>query len=466
MYALLLPYIAFGLMRELYNKTRSDVSTPPIMSTKARRTLYAALSLLRSRYLTLGMVALLFGVSILTFNFTNEYFALNRETPPTELPSFKSMINRIGVAPYFFKESDANYLAWPAFPERQFYRVGMMSWPYAFFPPFVKQRIDAPPRLLVILGIAAAGASLFGLLFVRRHKILLASLTLSGFCWALPMRHNSAYPWHDFDSIFYIGVTLTLFSLLLLCLRRLSSERLIAALSVAALLIFVLSALRMSQLNSANRTPELHQAVMDDFEYIRDMTDGGVILVNAMPKLYGGLAAFPYYLSGRIGIYAHETASPARTHDFVITGMRAGGLASLTPQNRMIFLYERNDYHRYISESIERAEPLIRAAFDVYIVDNALIYVNDACQEHDLSEKFFLAVYPSVKKDLPGYRRQHGFHNLDFRFEEQAVWLGERCIAVASLPDYDVARIKTGQFIQLPDGSFENLWEGEIHLTQ
>ena len=459
-YALLLPFIVFGLMRGFYYKTRSGVP-PPSCQLK-----YATLSLLRSRYLTLGVVALLFGVSVLTINFTNEYFALNRETPPTELPSFKSMISRIGVDPHFSKPESPTYLAWPTFPERQFYRVGMMSWPYAFFPPFVKQRLDAPPRLLVILGIAASGASLFGLLFVRRHKILLASLTLSGFCWALPMRHNTAYPWHEFESVFYIGVTLTLFSLLLLCLRRLSSERLIAALSVAALLIFAVSALRMSQLNSANRTPELHQAVMDDFEYIRDMTDGGVILVNAMPKLYGGLAAFPYYLSGRIGIYAHETASPARTHDFVITGMRAGGLASLTPQNRMIFLYEWDAYHRYISESIERAEPLIRSAFDVYIVDNAMIYFKDACQEHDISEKFFLAIYPSVKNDLPRYRRQRGFHNLDFHFEEQAVWLGERCIAVASLPDYDIARIKTGQFIQLPDGSFQHLWEGEIHLTQ
>ena len=189
-YALLLPFIAFGLTRELI-KARSNVSPA---SGALRQLRHLTLSLLRSRYLTLGVVALLFGVSVLTVNFTNEYFALNRETPLTELRSFKSMINRIGVSPYFFKETDANYLAWPAFPDRQFYRVGMMSWPYAFFPPFVEQRIDAPPRLLVILGIAATGASLIGLLFVRRYKILLASITLSGFCWALLVRYNAAYP--------------------------------------------------------------------------------------------------------------------------------------------------------------------------------------------------------------------------------------------------------------------------------
>ena len=467
MYALLLPFIAFGLMRELYKaiKARSDIS-PAYGALRQIR--HLALSLLRSRYLTLGVMALLFGVSVLTVNFTNEYFALNRETPLTELRSFKSMINRIGVAPYFFKEADANYLAWPAFPERQFYRVGMMSWPYAFFPPFVEQRIDAPPRLLVILGIAASGASLIGLLFVRRYKILLASLTLSGFCWALLVRYNAAYPWHSFEAVFYVGVALTLFSLPLLYLRRLSSERLIAALSVAALLIFVLSALRMSQLNSANRTPELHQAVIGDFEYIRDMTDGGVIQVNAMPRFHKNVRhLFAYYLVGRTIIPGEKTVPPARTPDFVVTSARAEGLASLTPQNRMVFLYEWDAYQRYIDEIIEQArEPLIQSRFDVYLIRNALIYVKDDCRETDISEWFFLALYPTDETDLPVDRKQHGFHNLDFRFGDQAVRRGAQCIAITPLPDYDIARIYTGQYIQLADGSTQHLWEGDARLTE
>ncbi len=457
-YALLLPFIVFGLMRGFYNKTRSG---PPLCQLK-----YAMLSLLRSRYITLGVIALLFGISMLTFNFTNEYFALNREIPPTELPSFKSMVNRISVDPYSSDEADANYyLAWPAFPERQFYRVGMMAWPYAFFPPFVKQRTGAPPRLLVILGIAASGASLFGLLFVGRHKILLASLTLSGFCWALPMRYNTAYPHHNFEAIFYIGVTLTLFSLVLLYLRRLSGERFAAALSVAALLVFALSALRMSQLNNTYQPDKFNKVAIADFQSIRDMTDEKSVQVNS--KIRGDhRRMIDYYLAGRTITYTFRAGlSAARPPDFVATDMRADGIVSLTPQNRMIFLYEWDAYHRYISESIERAEPLIRAAFDVYIVDNAMIYFKDTCREDDINEKLFLAIYPSDKNNLPAYRRQHGFENLDFHFEEHAVWRGERCVAVASLPDYDIARIKTGQFIRLPDGSFQHLWEGEIHLT-
>ena len=87
-YAMLVPFIALGLARDLY-KTRSGVSTSPHPALCQLK--HATLSLMRSRYLTLGVAALLFGVSLLTFNFTNEYFALNRETPFTEIPSFKSM---------------------------------------------------------------------------------------------------------------------------------------------------------------------------------------------------------------------------------------------------------------------------------------------------------------------------------------------------------------------------------------
>ena len=463
-YALLLPFIAFGLIRELIN-ARSSGSIP---SSALRQLKHAARSLMRSRYLTLGIVALLFGISMLTINFTNEYFALNRETPLTKTPSFTSMVNRIGIGQSYFKRRHADYLAWPAFPERQFYRIGMMSLPYAFSSPFVEQRIDAPPRLFVILGIAALGASLIGLLFVRRYKILLASLALSGFCWALPMRYNVAYPWHSHEAVFYIGVVLTLFTLGLLCLRRLSGKRFVAALSIVALLLFVFSTLRMAQLNNPNQTDELHQAVIADFESIRNMTDGKVIQVNAMPRFLKRVRnLIAYYLSGRIIISGDETVPSERTPDLVVTSERAAGLTSLTPQNRMAFLYEWNAYQRYINETIEQAgEPLIRSDFDVYLNDNTLIYVKDACREGDISEWFFLALYPSDQNDLPDERRQHGFDNLDFRFQDQAVRRNERCIAITSMPDYDITRIYTGQSIQLADGSYEHLWEGDVRLTE
>ena len=470
-YALLLPYIVFGLMRD-FIKTRSSASASLPVLCQLKR---ATLSLLRSRYLTLGVATLLIGVSILTLNFTNEYLALNRETPLTELPSFKSMLNRTGVDSYF-KELPvhATYLAWPAFLERQFYRIGAMFTPSAFSPQYILEQISiydlansqiakAPPRLFVGLGIAAFGASLIGLLFVSRHKILLASLTLSGFCWALPMRHSAAYPWHSFYTVFYIGVALTLFSLILLYLLRLSNKRVVAALSVAALLIFVVSALRMAtHLDNPNEISELHQAVMADSETIRKSTEDGdlihYIAISTFPERI--MMMFAFYLSGRI-------VSSERTADFVVTGVRIDELASLTPKNRVAFLYDWNAYHRHIDEIIKQADDLIiRSDFGVYLSGSNLIYVKDDCREDDAVPPFFLALFPVDESAIPVERRQHGFDNLDFYFYNQAVRRGGRCIAITPLPDYDIARIYTGQFIQRADGSFEHLWEGDVHLTE
>ena len=469
-YALLLPFIAFGLTRE-FTKSRSSV---PDHHLALRQLKHSARSLLRSRYLTLGATALLFGVSLLTVNFTNEYFALNREVPFTETPSFQSMIYRTGVGS-FLKESRADYLSWPAFTERQFYRVGLMSLPYAFSPthkePIVygDGSVDRQPSFsFVILGITAFGASLIGLLFARRHKILLAILALSGFCWALPMRHNTAYPGHDFEAVFYIGVTLTLFSLILLYLRNLRSERLVAALSVAALLVFVASALRMAHLNNANQDLEIHQATIADMRLIREMSKGKT--TEVVPnKNWGGAVASQYYFSGRTIIPERANLSDAHKADFALSFTRIDVPALLTPDNRRVYLYDAAAYIKQIHEIIERSNDAqsIRSNFDVHLNGQILIYSKNACGEEDVSERFFLALYPVDENDLPAESRQHGFHNLDFYFfEDLSVQSGERCIAIMTLPDYDLARIYTGQYIQRADGSTAHLWEGEIHLAE
>ena len=130
-YALLLPFIAFGLTRELV-RARSDVSTPPPLLCQLKR---ATLSLLRNRYLALGVIALAFGISMLTLNFTSEYFAWNHKKSLTELPSFRSMLNRTGFDSDF-TEANAYDLHWRVFLERQFHRVGAMLLPYAFSPSF------------------------------------------------------------------------------------------------------------------------------------------------------------------------------------------------------------------------------------------------------------------------------------------------------------------------------------------
>ena len=472
-YALLLPFIAFGLMRELV-RSRLDGSVPPIALRQLKHT---ALSLLRSRYLALGVIALAFGVSMLTLNFTSEYFASNRETPLTELPSVRSMLNRTGVDSTF-AENYGYHLHWPVFLERQFHRVGATFLPYAFSPPFVdRDHNDVMLRLFVITGIAAFVASLIGLLLVRRYTMLWATLAISGFCWALPMRNSVASPSHHFEALFYIGVALTLFTIILLCLRRLAGERLVAALSVAAMLIFAFSALRMSQLVNSIQTAELaelQEAAVADFEVIRSATDGKAVLINSMPGLLNReRQSTNYYFSRRpilygyeTILYGYETMSLEHSLDFIVTGARADGLASLTPQNQTVFLYEWNEYHSHITETIAQAdEPQISSGFfDVYLNGNSLIYVKDDCGRGDAdNDYFFLSVRPANIDDLPIEYRRYGFQNLEFGFRGNGVRQSEdRCIATTPLPDYDIARIHTGQHTQGADGSSRYLWRGEI----
>ncbi len=108
--------------------------------------------------------------------------------------------------------------------------------------------------------------------------------------------------------------------------------------------------------------------------------------------------------------------------------------------------------------------PAIRSDFDVYLIENRLIYLKEQCAMHDTAPTFFLHIDPIDVEDLPADRKQYGFDNLDFGFERHATF-GDNCMATVPLPDYDIAAIRTGQHVRV-NGGFQHLWEGEINLTE
>ena len=102
-------------------------------------------------------------------------------------------------------------------------------------------------------------------------------------------------------------------------------------------------------------------------------------------------------------------------------------------------------------------EPALRAPFDVHPAGRTLHYLRGECSAADPAPRFFLHVVPIDADDLPGERRAAGFDNLDFDFADRGLRYGGRCLASVGLPDYGVARVRTGQHA---DGV--RLWEGEF----
>ena len=111
-------------------------------------------------------------------------------------------------------------------------------------------------------------------------------------------------------------------------------------------------------------------------------------------------------------------------------------------------------------------EPVLRSTFDIHLEGTTLTYLKEPCVAEDVAAKFFLHVVPRNEADLSAVRRrlQSSFDNLDFTFSRKgAIWDG-KCLGVVTLPDYEIARISTGQFIRDP-GSKE-LWEAQVPVTE
>ena len=398
-YALLLPFIVLGLLREL-NRARR-LSAPQRLAGRIQRCVAA---LLFSRYLTLGAITLACGLAVLSFNLGNEYRALDGEVPLTELPTVNSMTKRLGANDRF-NEHYAEALDWGNFLEAQFYRIARATLPFSISPLGNNTDIyEDKDYLSVIIGALASSVVVLGLL-VARHKMLLATLVSSGFCWALPMRHNTFM--HDYEAVFYIGVPLALFSMGLSCLSRLFGGRLLVGLSAAALLVFVLSSFQMGRVGHDQQRSEFQEAVVADFERIRTIAEAGQSVFVDVPNrwLTGGTQVvnyyFPrnYYLAGRV----IGRSWPGRNlFEFLISHHRINIPALLTPENQQFFLYRHSDdsgltglieevrssYSSSMEKMIRKFELVIRrdGYFDVYRNGNRLIYIGS--QGEDRAARF------------------------------------------------------------------------------
>ena len=130
--------------------------------------------------------------------------------------------------------------------------------------------------------------------------------------------------------------------------------------------------------------------------------------------------------------------------------------------------------HRYREayEFLRTKEPDAEADFEVVfdrrsmwaVKGPTLFYRRASCREESLREgRFFLHVYPEAPGDLPAERAPYRFENLDFDFFRWGVLFeleggGRACLAMVPLPDYGIARVRTGQH-RSGDGE---TWSAEI----
>ena len=468
-YAFLLPFLILGLAHEAVRAWKDGTAPwPRVRSTAA--------TVLRSRYTALGVFALLFGATVLGFNFANEYAAFGGETAVTELPSVQAMLNRTGLS------QDASFDPgwWLRFLRQQFFRVRVASVPSVltdwgaglrgWFPPvpYSASGLSGPELLLSLLALLMVMvASTTVVCLARRpltwrHRMLLATLALSGFFWALPMRHNTADYNHDFEALFYVGVPLVFHSLLLLYVHKRWGRGAVIGFAVAALLAFVVSTFQVNyrwRLDAPSVESQL--ATSAEFGSIRETTRGKVVLLLASVEpdwsrevsFWDRRYIWKSNLAGSILMPpSPDREAAARAADFIVTRDRVESDALLTPGNEQVFLYDsagmddlmelyRTTYQRVVS-----GEPVARSHFDVYLRDGVLFHLKEPCVREDVPSGGFVQVIPEDPKSLSRWRkRKDGSEKLFIHFRRSGVLFEGKCMFVLPLPDYPVSGIRTGQ---------------------
>ena len=168
-------------------------------------------------------------------------------------------------------------------------------------------------------------------------------------------------------------------------------------------------------------------------------------------------------LDQRVAIFGGKCLATVSLPDYNIVSIQTGqyvrGVGKLWNVDlRGEILEYRAEYRTIVSG--EYGEPEARAAFNVYRRDDALVYLKEPCVAADTEARFYLHIYPADATDLPAERREYGFDNPDFQFTQHGVQWAGKCLAIVPLPNYQIARIRTGQYIV----GGEQIWKAEQYI--
>ena len=481
-YALVMPFVAFGLAREGLAALRSRDFSP----------------LLRSRRLALGAAAVLFGSTLLALNIASEYAAYEGDVPVARLPSVVSISQRFGADPDF-NATRAIKLRWDRVIRVQFNRAleGFVPFALPRYPDdSVFERFYSYPNSGAVLGAILSAAALAAAAAARRHKTLWATLAIFPLCWGFGLRHHNFG--HPFEGIFYIGVSLALISLGLTAARAalvrtarrvgapFAADRVLAVVAVIAFAVFCASALRMARTLDEYAFAE-GKRQLADFQSIRDIVgEGKTVFVDesssnpTLKNTFGNRYAINFYLAGSVIGFADRPEVPVGNllfderfppgfldpngypifdirladYDYTVATREIPGADTLTPDNRIAFLYDSPPMELFAGEyrAIVSNEPVASSVFDIYLspLEDSVSYAKQPCSRADAETRFFLYAFPLHQSDLPETTRASGFEALQFDLLDygyNGVVFDGKCYVTVPLPSYPISRIQTGQFI-------------------
>ena len=496
-YGLLLPFVVLGGASTAASAWRASAS-----KSFARRLGAAALAASRGRVALLGALALLFGVGVLGFNFAREYAAFDGRWAVENLPSVRSALHRTGISSVRQQlsptspESTNTGQSTAGFLIQHFHRIGALCVPFALrggldMDEFAWRDESMPHPVfrptspwLWLTGICATLGALAGLVLFRGPRSPPAALALAGIGWAVLATNQTIHSGHQFETLFNVGVPLCLFAAILVGVRRLFGRSAAVAGAAAAMAIFALSSVAMTERNLDDDEARKQRQAMAEFDPVAETIRGQTVWVDAYDRDFfstfgiresftardrerkpttmpGRIYFIEFFTTGSFVYYRSPLASTIEESgepDFILTFARYQIPTLLTPAHQHVFLYQGGARSDALVEAMADAlaqearrlghsRPAVRGAFDVSLLQGGkLYYFRSSCRREDAQRPFFLHVAPHVPSVLSKERRVHGFDNFDFDFNQYGYRRADgSCLAMISLPDYRIARVRTGQ---------------------
>ena len=107
-------------------------------------------------------------------------------------------------------------------------------------------------------------------------------------------------------------------------------------------------------------------------------------------------------------------------------------------------------------------EPVAEEVFDLFLDEGRLIYAKQPCAAEEVRPRFLFHFARADPEGPPGLARESVFENRDFDFPEYGLRFGDRCLAIVPLPDDELVRLRTGQWLPGEPPS----WQVSIRLDR